>query len=515
MHMKMAASCPDQTSVITDSILQNDVVVERPKQGMVSRSRLLVIILLLSVLVRIATALYMGNKIDYLPAVADQISYHTLATRVFDGHGFSFAVDWWPATRAGEPTAHWSYLYTLYLTLVYAISGENILAARLIQAVFGGLLMPWFIFRLAQRVFHDSLVGVMDNFSLRFKHPQFIFAPLGQFWRSGQDAIPLIAAAWVAVYGYFIYFAPALMTETFYIIGILWTLDCALRIRESWAVPQKQPRLSSTNLILPWLELGAAIGVTALLRQVFLLFIPFLFIWLWWAISSGEKKSITMLILGTATAGLMIALLISPATIYNYQRFGRFVLLNTNAGYAFYWSNHPIYGSKYISILPEDMPTYRELLPQDALWMNEAALDQELLRRGIGFVIADPLRYIKLSLGRIPAYFIFWPSSISSQSSNISRVISFGVALPFILAGYILWSITVFVKRKTADCQIVTEPGTLLLFFTLVYSSIHLLSWAAVRYRLPVDAVGLVFAARGLHALGSAILFHKPEPTKP
>ena len=32
-------------------------------------------------------------------------------------------------------TAHWSFLYTLYLTAVYALFGPNPLVARLIQAV--------------------------------------------------------------------------------------------------------------------------------------------------------------------------------------------------------------------------------------------------------------------------------------------------------------------------------------------------------------------------------------------
>ena len=38
----------------------------------------------------------------------------------------------------------------------------------------------------------------------------------------------------------------------------------------------------------------------------------------------------------------------------------------------------------------------------------------------------------------------------------------------------------------------------LLYSFIVVYSGIHLLSWASVRYRLPVDAVLVIFAALGL-----------------
>jgi len=38
----------------------------------------------------------------------------------------------------------------------------------------------------------------------------------------------------------------------------------------------------------------------------------------------------------------------------------------------------------------------------------------------------------------------------------------------------------------------------LLYLFIGVYTAIHLLSWALIRYRLPVDAVLIVFAAYGL-----------------
>jgi hypothetical protein len=49
--------------------------------------------------------------------------------------------------------------------------------------------------------------------------------------------------------------------------------------------------------------------------------------------------------------------------------------------------------------------------------------------------------------------------------------------------------------------------GSLLVLFIVVYSLIHLLSWALTRYRLPVDTVGLVFAGRAL-AEGAQRLLH-------
>jgi hypothetical protein len=42
-------------------------------------------------------------------------------------------------TAAGAPTAQWSFLYTLYLVVVYGLFGIHPLEARLIQAVIVGI----------------------------------------------------------------------------------------------------------------------------------------------------------------------------------------------------------------------------------------------------------------------------------------------------------------------------------------------------------------------------------------
>jgi hypothetical protein len=45
----------------------------------------------------------------------------------------------------------------------------------------------------------------------------------------------------------------------------------------------------------------------------------------------------------------------------------------------------------------------------------------------------------------------------------------------------------------------------LLYLFVLLYTAIHLLSWALVRYRLPVDSVLLVFAGAALVTLAQRL----------
>jgi 4-amino-4-deoxy-L-arabinose transferase-like glycosyltransferase len=426
------------------------------------------------VILRVGAALYLGNEVSSLPGTADQVSYHTLALRVLDGHGFTFGEAWWPVTAAGEPTAHWSYLYTFYLVAVYAIFGPNALVARLIQAIAVGLLQPYLAYRLVEEIGFFSQ-SPRDDEQVRTRE------------------VALLAAGITAIYIYFIYYAAALMTEPFYLTAVLANFVLALalcqRIRK-----QPAPKLA--------LGLGISLSVTVLLRQLFLLFIPFLFLWLIVVTYRRVARSYLIAALGLTTAVLVASIL--PITLFNYTRFDRFVLLNTNAGFAFFWANHPVYGSQFIAASEMD-DTYQKLITPEQRQLSEAALDQALLKEGIQFVVADPVRYARLSLSRIPAYFKFWPDAASGTLSNISRIGSFALFLPFMLYGLLH---SLLSMARAADARFFTRPSSsliLLYLFIIIYTAIHILSWAQVRYRLPLDAILVVFAALAITAIGEAL----------
>lgn len=417
-------------------------------------------IITMSVLARIAASLYMGNSVSALPGVTDQISYHTLAHSLLEGKGFTFPVNWWPATQAGEPTAHWSFLYTLFITAIYALVGELPLAVRLVQSILVGILQPLLLYKIGKDLFGST---------------------------SG-----LIAAGVDALYFYFIYYSAALMTESFYITAILAVLYFAIRLTDQKLIDSQAGWWSYA------LGFGVSMGAAVLLRQLFLLFLPFLFLWIAYVRRKNNfKKSILQL----AVAGFLVVVMILPFTLYNYARFDRFVLLNTNAGYAFFWGNNPIYGTKFEAILTPQTGNYLDLLPVELKGLNEAELDTALLQRGFQFVLNDPVRYVLLSLSRIPIYFTFWPSADSSLVSNLSRVGSFGISLPFMIYGVALAIFNPGKKRMRLD-----SPQFLLLLFGIVYSLIHILTWTLVRYRLPIDAVFLLFAGFGITSLATRII---------
>jgi fumarate reductase subunit D len=136
------------------------------------------------------------------------------------------------------------------------------------------------------------------------------------------------------------------------------------------------------------------------------------------------------------------------------------------------------------------MGSYESLIPAELRNLDEAALEQALFKIGVDFVLQDPGRYILLSLSRIPAYFMFWPSPDSGLVSNISRVGSFGVLLPFMIFGFA----RALQKQKGSITSRLDSPLFLLVVFIAIYTLIHLLTWALIRYRLPVDAVLVIFA---------------------
>jgi hypothetical protein len=416
----------------------------------------LILIIAFAVLLRILAALALGNRVEPISGAYDQVSYDALAQRLLSGHGFSFPTAWYPFTAANEATAHWSYLYTVYLAAVYAIFGHAPLVARLLQVAVAALQV-WLAYLLGRRLFGES--------------------------------VGLVAAALTACYAYFIFFNAALMTQSFYIVAVLGALNLALALADN----------PSTG---KWLALGLTLGAGALLRQTMLLFSPVLLLWVIWAagarrgLEAGPRTSrdegvrlierLRRTWRGAAGAVVMIAVMILPWTIYNYTAFHDFLILNTNGGYFFWAANHPSRGTHFDG-------NYAPRLPTDLQALGEPAIDRVLYSEGLKFILNDPKRFLLLALDRTKGYFWLLPSEKSSSLGNLGRLMSFTLYLPFMLAG--LW----LSFKHWRTCL----PLYLYLAFDTV---LHLSSWAAPRYRLPSDALLIIFAALAVVRLGQCLL---------
>jgi 4-amino-4-deoxy-L-arabinose transferase-like glycosyltransferase len=391
--------------------------------------RLLIVIVLLAGISRVLAALYLGNAVVALPGTHDQISYNALAQSLLAGRGFSFVENWYPFTEAGEPTAHWSFIYPLYLAGVYKLFGYQPVVARILQAAIGSVAICLLVYFIGRHL-EDKRVGV-------------------------------VGAGLTVVYGYLVYYNAALMTETFFIVALLAAVLLTLNLGE-------QPTRS--KLVL----LGVALGSGTLLRQTMLVLIP---VFLFYLLSKCRSKiKLWELLIPPGVA----VLLIIPWSVRNQIVYGEFLPLNSNAGYALYAANHPQLGSSW-----KDVDLVVVPIPAEMEGMNEAQLNSALTAKAIGFVAADPIRYVALTLSKAIEYFKFWPSQDSSTISNLTRVVSFGLFLPLFLLGFVVS---------------LSRWRTYLLIYLVVatHTLIHVLSWPAIRYRLPMDVLLMPLAALAL-----------------
>ena len=420
-------------------------------------TRIWVAILVFSVITRLGIALYYGN---WVPTEQDEYSYSTLGLRLATGHGYTFDRAWYPFTPAETPTAHWSFLYTAFIAAIYTLVGFQPVAVRLVGAILGGLLLPWMSARLAYRLFP--------------------YRP----WT------PLVTALCTAGYAFFALFAASIMTETFYIIALLWSLERALALAENFTMGQP-PNLSAA------LGLGVSLGLAALFRQAILPWVPVLFGWLLWQAWRGNARTFIRLYLPTLFfAGITLLAFILPWTYRNYRVYGDFLLLNSNTGYAMYSAQHPMHGTQFQAFTAAPLP--------EELWgkaLTEVEWDRALMRQGIEFILDEPERYLRLSLSRVADYFEFWPTD-TTLLHNAGRLLSFTLFLPFMLYGLYLGGQSTHQQIGTSQnvppTSRIRHPITLPFLFMAFYTLLHIFTWAMPRYRLPVDATAMPFAALAL-----------------
>lgn len=269
------------------------------------------------------------------------------------------------------------------------------------------------------------------------------------------ERVGLAAALIAALYGYLIFYGVTLVTETPFILAMLVALYISLDL------------IRNPN-IWKWVSLGLALAIAILFRMAVVFFVPFLLGWIAIQRTRKEWKFILIPI-------CMMVLAVLPFTIRNYVMWGRFMLLESQFGHVFWNGNHPDHqGTYWAEVFP---------IPDDVLSSkNDAIITNRLLRMGIENVVKDPGHFLYLTFARLREFFKFWPTSDSTLLANALRVLSFGLMWPFAVIG--LW-ISRWKWRTLLP----------LYLFLLIHTGVYAISWTMTRYRLPVDAALMPFAA--------------------
>jgi 4-amino-4-deoxy-L-arabinose transferase-like glycosyltransferase len=251
---------------------------------------------------------------------------------------------------------------------------------------------------------------------------------------AGPGAVPLLAAAFVAVYPPFIHSVGSLMSEPVAIFLLPATILAFL-----WADQQRAAA---------WLLPGLLMGLTALVRPEYLFVALVLLV-----LVAARRTYLSGAWQGLACSGLFLlaaVLAIAPWTVRNHQELGRFVPITTGSGKAlFVGTNLPADGEyqRLKAILNEKStgeylePGSPELAKVDPvpLFDAEAAAfpelerDQALGRLGrenfFRYLEADPLGYAAMTVRKVAR---MWGSGVGQAFSSLPGQV---VQILLVLAG--------------------------------------------------------------------------------
>ncbi|MCB0120684.1 MAG: glycosyltransferase family 39 protein, partial [Caldilineaceae bacterium] len=271
----------------------------------------------------------------------------------------------------------------------------------------------------------------------------------------------------------------ALVTETPFTLALMITLYVAVRIRER-----------ELQGIWAWCLLGVILAIAVLSRVAVIFFVPILLLWLYWSLRQEIKLPMLFIPL------VMIGLALLPLTIRNYQLWGEFALSEAQFGHVFWNGNHPGHMGNFhpFKVFP---------IPEDVLTLNnDVLITNSLLRMAVANILADPWNFVMLTITRLRELFIFWPTSASTLQSNLLRVLSFGLIVPFALYGI------------AANLRRFGELAPIYLFF-IIHVGVYAVTWTMVRYRVPLDPFFILFAAYTLTQFYGTLRGRRPAMLAP
>ncbi|MBW2526896.1 MAG: glycosyltransferase family 39 protein [Deltaproteobacteria bacterium] len=231
----------------------------------------------MSLVVRLAVVAWAWGK---LPPVADGFYYHRLATRLADGHGYTWL---WP-DGAVTYAAHYPVGYPAALALLYRAFGPSPELGMLLNAMVGAL-------------------GVLAVHRLLVPFRRRRVAWLG--------------AGLVALHPGLVLYTPAIMTE-----GVMASL---LAIAVWAAASARRARAPKRRWLLLAL-VGLLLGGATLVRPQSILLAPLLGLWI------GARSLRGALTSGAVVTALALALC-APWTMRNCERMGRCALVSVNGGW--------------------------------------------------------------------------------------------------------------------------------------------------------------------------------------
>ena len=284
------------------------------------------------------------------------------------------------------------------------------------------------------------------------------------------QGVGLLAALTACVYPYYIYNSGALYdTQTTTILILL----AAYLAVVSWQRPR--PILSAAE--------GCALGLLVLSRSITMALVPFAVLWS----LRGPHRAVH-----AALVAVLAVAVVAPWTVRNYAVTGEFIPVSVGGGKEFLYGNSPLAtASSQSSIgLPPDLRN----IPAGT---GYAEADRIFLDRGLEYVKQDPGRAVRLYFAKLANLYRFYPSTqtenrFTSSRTKLISILSYGPVFLLALVGIVL-------ERRR------WRSYTPLLATIAVFTFVYPVFTTNVRYRLPIDALLIVFCSVALASLASRV----------
>lgn len=380
----------------------------------------LILIIIIALILRVAAISAFSHAPD-----SDELAYQSIALNLISGNGIVDGMGNHAMYNVGYPF--------FVLAPVFALFGEDIFIARLLNALLSGLAVV-----LCYAIAKEAGAG-----------------------KIGRLLAALLWALYLPASVYAVYLLKEnLMTPL--MLGVIW---CALHLA-------KEPSYPTT------LTCGVLFGLLALTGNAALsLSAPVMLALAFTPVNLGRKLLLSMIIL------ILTVVVAAPWMFRNMQVLGA-PILNTNGGFNLYLGNNPAATGRFISIA--DTPrgeTWEELRKK-----GEVLASETLKGEAIAWIKENPSTFGILALKKAA---FFWTPPFHKakyQASKAEPVVRIIWAIQFVvlLAGAI---------GSFLLTNIQSRPMAVLWLAIVSYTSVHMLFYVIFRYREPIMPLVCVLAA--------------------
>jgi len=377
---------------------------------------------------------------------SDSLEYDTVAWNLANGAGFSL-----DGAAGPYPTAFVPPVVPWITSLLYRTGGHHFFAALLLQALIGALV-PLLVLSLGSATFGGGVARL---------------------------------AAWLAaLHPLLVFFSGYLLTETTFTAALLLALVASV----AWLKTPRPGRALGVGLL--W-------GLAALTRPTALPLPLLVAFWAWGplglTVSQRDRvRQVAMLFLG-------VALVVTPWTLRNAAVLRAFVPVTTGAGRALLDSNNPVVWDDPVARGGANSTFHLEPWASEFRGRSEPEIDAIARRDALRFLAERQAEIPRMALAKLAR---FWRvTAEGGGTGHWQRSGSPLVALLGRIDPLLVWSVLVLPFAVFGLVRTIAGPRRWFLalpFFVILFFSFGAtIFWGALRMRVPIEPLVVLYAAAG------------------